>query len=1741
MRYRLVKLLVLMAALWLPSLCAAGDADGGWDYLCKPELREGVKTVVLFGNGVETTPREALVYTMMLKDKVAEKYKALGAPEAVDAMEFCVAAASTSGAVLYKWSEGDPALTAADFTRYDKDLRANIATHANEWYDKWLSEGKRVVVVAHSNGNYIANEAYRIVQDELQNPNIGNLHILAVGTPDDHVGGRPASDYITLYGDRSTAVAGSRPPNFTESAPASCPEDAEPGDECHDFPNAYLRGDLTGPAIIDAIVGYVETGEPGIEPPYVAPPDTTAPTVPELLTATASADYVYLAWARAEDEESGVAGYEVLRDGALLRTVTTLYYSDIKLEASTTYCYTVAAFDNAKNRSGASNEMCVTTPAVLNVSVAITPGYASGTVGEKTAFEVTAQNTDFTVATDPATGAGCAKKAGEDVVECAPTKPGVYTVTVTATGDATQTDEAEFEVTLAEPTIALSPKKATVAPSQTVRFTADVTTPVGQPTQTPVWTVVEADCGSVVNDGYDPGTGLYAAVYTSPAAEKGCTVQASILDIEGTAITATAAVTVEIPADEIIVQGIPMRYVEHGEFMMGCDKETEGNSCSSYSQPKHPVKLTKDFYIGKTEVTRAQWQAIMGASDTPWTQVWDEKITKPIPEGVDRNRLPATGVGWTAVHAFIDKLNELDAGNGRTWRLPWEAEWEWAARGGVKSKSCVKDDNGVTTPYSCGVIRYSGAYQDDGITPDTNSPKNVGWDANNSGYDPTAPYYAQQPHEVGLKLPNELDVYDMAGNVGEWVEDWWEKTYERYSTTEPAVDPTGPSDGGEYDRGLYRGGSWAQSSLDMTVYSGRTPIGRTLIDGEGISDRIGLRLVFSMGQGSPSDGTPDDTETVTIAISPNPATVLVNEPATFDVTVEHAADKTFTVSASSKAGCVVDGSKVVCTPTASGEYTVTVKAVADTGKTAKATLTANDPVSITISGTTSVAVGEDASFNVTVANAADKGFTVSAPAGAGCPASGTSGTPLVCVPTASGSHTIEVTAKADTSKKNSATLTASYPVSIDIAPKTASAVVGETSATFTVTVGNATDTGFSFSVPSGAGCSKSGSTLVCSPLAAGTYTVTVTSDADPTKEAEATLNVKAPVSIAFASSPTATAIANETEAKFTVAVSNAANTGFGITVDAGAGCPGSGVGGTEFSCSPTVANLSGYAIKVTSTEDPTKTATTTLYVKDAVVIGFTSKSQGMALGGTSAIFDVTVSNYATDTGFSLSAPSEAGCDIDGSRVVCTPTATGTYTITVTSNEESRTDTATLTVTLDDALITIASGDTATVVKGKTLPFKASVTLPQGQSITEGPTWTVEEADCGNVVDDGYNPGTDLASTASSGTYNATYTAPATVGSCTVKVSFKDANGTEVSDEATVEVTEPPETMTVSGITMHYVEHGEFMMGCNTGGSANGANGTYVNANGVTTNLNLTTSACSASSRPRHPVKLTKDFYIGQTEVTQAQWKAVMGEDDTPWTATWTATGFNSSKIPSGWDQNQLPASAISWQKANEFIAKLNATEAYAVPGMKWALPTEAQWEWAARGGVKSKSCQYDSDGKLIPYTCGVIRWIGAYAIDQTTCQITAVPDIDGTYKYMSWSSDNATKDLDIATTIVAQPHPVGKDKNIYSKLPYAGCVGVDDYIDSRNELLLYDMSGNVAEWVADAYSSTYNSYSTDTDAPTVDPLNLDDGVYGLVRGGSFKITADTAYGDRGTTNARAERSTIKDIFGLRLVLVEASE
>lgn len=219
--------------------------------------------------------------------------------------------------------------------------------------------------------------------------------------------------------------------------------------------------------------------------------------------------------------------------------------------------------------------------------------------------------------------------------------------------------------------------------------------------------------------------------------------------------------------------GIKCVYVKAGTFRMG-----SAESGPNDEKPVHEVKISRGYWMGTCEVTQAQWRALMGTD----------------PSKFKGDELPVENVSWYDAAEFCRKLTKREhkasrLPDGYVYRLPTEAEWEYAARGGTRSRS----------------FKY----------PGSNNPEEVSWHF---------PASADETHPVGTKRPNELGLYDMSGNVWEWRLDWYAADY--YSRS-PQANPAN-SDYGDKTYRVCRGGSWGlyPTHCRSANRGGGTPTGR---------------------------------------------------------------------------------------------------------------------------------------------------------------------------------------------------------------------------------------------------------------------------------------------------------------------------------------------------------------------------------------------------------------------------------------------------------------------------------------------------------------------------------------------------------------------------------------------------------------------------------------------------------------------------------------------------------------------------------------------------------------------------------------------------------------------------------------------------------------------------------------------------------------------------------------------------
>ena len=326
-------------------------------------------------------------------------------------------------------------------------------------------------------------------------------------------------------------------------------------------------------------------------------------------------------------------------------------------------------------------------------------------------------------------------------------------------------------------TIRYSPSSATVlVDNKMVKGTNGVvqtTLPIGQHSYIVACDGYESEEGMVKLKASAPSniqitltkeaTAIQQSTVTQPAVAQEPVAQTSVTNVDN----------ISIPVKDGI--SIDMVRVEAGTFTMGATAEMKNPWDDE--KPVHQVTLTNDYYIGKYEVTQRLWQAVMGNN----------------PSNFKGDNLPVEQVSWDDCQDFLSKLNSI---TGKTFRLPTEAEWEYAARGGNKSRG----------------YQYSGS----------NNLSDVAWYKDNSG---------DKSHAVGSKQSNELGIYDMSGNVWEWCQDWFGK----YSSSSQ-VNPTGANSGSNR---VSRGGSWSYGAgLCRSSYRSFTAPAYRL-------DDLGLRLVLS--------------------------------------------------------------------------------------------------------------------------------------------------------------------------------------------------------------------------------------------------------------------------------------------------------------------------------------------------------------------------------------------------------------------------------------------------------------------------------------------------------------------------------------------------------------------------------------------------------------------------------------------------------------------------------------------------------------------------------------------------------------------------------------------------------------------------------------------------------------------------------------------------------------------------------
>ena len=291
-----------------------------------------------------------------------------------------------------------------------------------------------------------------------------------------------------------------------------------------------------------------------------------------------------------------------------------------------------------------------------------------------------------------------------------------------------------------------------------------------------------ARLGEPIKVDYLPSLGFRLALSPSGASPRISTPTTSTPPMSAPKPPLSIGDTADVITNSI---GIKLKLIPAGEFLMGSSDDEAGHS--DYEKP-HPVKITKPYFLGVTEVTQEQWHVVMK------TKPWEGK--RFVKEGAT---YPATYVSWHDAVEYCAKLSESE---GKSYRLPTEAEWEFGCRGGK------------STAYSFG--------------PDVNELSEYAWVMANA-FDVGERY----AHEAGTRKPNNFGLHDMHGNVLEWCSDWYNKEY--YSSS-AVSDPMGATAGSFR---VFRGGGWDDSAEDCrSAYRGAS-------DPSLRDDILGFRLALS--------------------------------------------------------------------------------------------------------------------------------------------------------------------------------------------------------------------------------------------------------------------------------------------------------------------------------------------------------------------------------------------------------------------------------------------------------------------------------------------------------------------------------------------------------------------------------------------------------------------------------------------------------------------------------------------------------------------------------------------------------------------------------------------------------------------------------------------------------------------------------------------------------------------------------
>ena len=245
----------------------------------------------------------------------------------------------------------------------------------------------------------------------------------------------------------------------------------------------------------------------------------------------------------------------------------------------------------------------------------------------------------------------------------------------------------------------------------------------------------------------------------------------SVCDTISSSLYTATEETILLPGNVPMI----MVWCPAGTFMMG--RMSGEQDSLPYEAPQHQVTLSQGFWIGKYELTKAQWMAIMGT--TPWYTTGT---------GLNEPDSPAVYLSWDDAQSFITAINSY---TGKTFKLPSEAQWEYACRAGTTTRFYWGDDLNYTE-----IGNYAW------------------WNGN------TWAVNEKYAHLVGQKLPNDFGLYDMSGNISEWCQDW----YNLY-TVDATIDPTGPTEPltGDVSNRVVRGGcGYFLSSACRSSYRGIT-------------------------------------------------------------------------------------------------------------------------------------------------------------------------------------------------------------------------------------------------------------------------------------------------------------------------------------------------------------------------------------------------------------------------------------------------------------------------------------------------------------------------------------------------------------------------------------------------------------------------------------------------------------------------------------------------------------------------------------------------------------------------------------------------------------------------------------------------------------------------------------------------------------------------------------------------------